>query len=185
MANDTCPHCGAAAKGPEHDWDHGCGMKTDFACGSSRVVFFARDSLSLWQSEECKDRELAALRNQLATVTAERDDWRDTAAAMMTAACGTDDIDEQERMCDANGTKPSQFVAALKAERDELRRRLDEAPVGFLMKYSTGRLGTEFHWSGHAASASAKKHGTSVARVRLVRDDQPTEDVPESSQRNP
>lgn len=75
----------------------------------------------------------------------------------------------QSMMCERDAMIAT--LATVTAERDELRRRIDEAPVGFLMKYSTGRLGTEFHWSGHAASAEAKKHGRSVVRVRLIRDD--------------
>lgn len=72
----------------------------------------------------------------------------------------------------------SQQLETVTAERDELRRRIDEAPVYVMVQ----RRNDTPELFEQECEATRFRY---TERVRLVRDDQPIEDVPESSQRNP
>lgn len=67
----------------------------------------------------------------------------------------------------------SQQLATVTAERDELRRRLAEAPVRYMTVFKNGRLGVRFYFRKATADAVAMGTSLSVSRIRLVRDDQP------------
>lgn len=62
----------------------------------------------------------------------ERDDYFDTVAAMVAAATGTDDVDEQERLLHAAGPKPSHYVAAMRERINKLERIGREILAGSL-----------------------------------------------------
>lgn len=110
MANDTCPHCGAAADTVRNE-----GLNW-FDCGTTE--------------SNPEQRGIQCYRNQLATVTAERDTWRN---------CGAYWYSEW-RHASGNKTAPKltcdELAKATVLQRDaerhelaELRRRLAEAPV--------------------------------------------------------
>lgn len=189
MSNNTCPYCGSA-----EDSILSGRFFRKYKCDSTKFIDRYTAETRLHQSEACMRIELATLRNhsrdlqqaydhvleceqnrcrevvelqdQLKAVTAERDDLRDTAAAIMTAACGTDDLDEQERLCNAAGTKPSHYIASLRKQLADLQQRLDAAPeiCSEGMTENDAYEVVEREWSEHPEST-----------FRLVRDDQPGE----------
>lgn len=115
MTTEACPLCKSPVRKVDEE------SITWFECASAVDA----NGKEYWIDTECYI-------NQLEAMTRERDNFRDTAAAMMTAACGTDDLDEQERLCNEAGTKPSHFIAKLRADYVSLQERLDKAPLYFV-----------------------------------------------------
>ncbi len=77
-----------------------------------------------WDAIDALTAENAELREKVA-------DYVDTVSAMVTAATGTEDIDEQERLLNAAGPKPSCFIAELRKRVEVAEHQRDRALAAF------------------------------------------------------
>lgn len=121
MTNETCKFCESAVVGQPTEFDHGCGTKTSFECGS-RYYTNCRGAVDWVQCENCKDRELAALRQQLATANADRDEERENSRILRSSR------DEEIAIADAWMRKCNELEQQIAG----LQQRIDAAPVARL-----------------------------------------------------
>lgn len=77
-----------------------------------------------WDAIDALTAENAELREKVA-------DYVDTVSAMVIAATGTEDIDEQERLLNAAGPKPSCFIAELRKRVEVAEHQRDRALAAF------------------------------------------------------
>lgn len=152
MANDTCPHCG----------DEIAPINLNYLCGTIRDASLLQDGDD-GRSDACR---MTTIRNQLATVTAERDELRRQKEL--------DDyhILKLQRVLDGSTKRHRQkreTINGLQQQLDDLRRRLAEAPVGYVVQSITD----QFPWTVLKSRPSVLN---GLTRVRLVRDDQPGEE---------
>lgn len=135
MSGETCPHCGSEAIIPE--WDGYC---QQWSCQSRRLKYFSDNPIVV--SPKCKDRELAALRQQLAEVTAERDTWKSGKETWANAA-----IRETKR------------AETAEQQLADLQRRIAAAPVAWVVLNEHGEV------VGLSRGVVMKMSGNGTARM--------------------
>ena len=84
--------------------------------------------IRVWQRLKMENAALTAENAELREKVA---DYVDTVSAMVTAATGTEDIDEQERLLNAAGPKPSCFIAELRKRVEVAEHQRDRALAAF------------------------------------------------------